>query len=484
MEDIEESCVVTGNSDVSIIIPTSKSNEIFNRSMKSSSSSKKILHQIPEDILNDECLNQAIAQLLPPNYHFEIHKTLWRLRKEKVTRVALQFPEGLLMYACTLADIFERFAQVEVWILGEVTYGACCVDDFTAKALGCDFLVHYGHSCLVSVETTLLRSMYVFVEIDIDIEHLANTLRSNFEDIPSSLKSNSLSSLSSSLSSSISSDDHLSPSFHTKSPNPMDRPCRLFLMSTIQFVSALQKTRDYLNCESSRLEIVIPQSKPLSPGELLGCTAPSLSTFLMDGQCQKLNYLIYVGDGRFHLEALMIANPNLIAYCYNPYNKILSREHYDHHEMQRMRREAIQRAALASTFGLILGTLGRQGSLHVLKELETRLKKCSKLYYVVLLSEISPKKLDLFLYDNGNGNENNNEDDQPHSHCHQPDAWIQTACPRLSIDWGESFSKPLLTPYELQVALSLLDWQNPYPMDYYASQSLGPWTPRHSSTHR
>ncbi|KAF2309345.1 hypothetical protein GH714_001866 [Hevea brasiliensis] len=28
------------------------------------------------------------------------------------------------------------------------------------------------------------------------------------------------------------------------------------------------------------------------------------------------------------------------------------------------------------------------------------------------------------------------------------DAWIQIAYPRLSIDWGEAFEKPLLTPFE------------------------------------
>ena len=32
--------------------------------------------------------------------------------------------------------------------MGDVTYGACCVDDYTARALGCDMMVHYGHSCL------------------------------------------------------------------------------------------------------------------------------------------------------------------------------------------------------------------------------------------------------------------------------------------------------------------------------------------------
>ena len=37
--------------------------------------------------------------------------------------------------------------------MGDVTYGACCVDDFTAKALGADLLIHYGHSCLGEIHT-------------------------------------------------------------------------------------------------------------------------------------------------------------------------------------------------------------------------------------------------------------------------------------------------------------------------------------------
>ena len=42
-------------------------------------------------------------------------------------------------------------------MMGDVTYGACCVDDFSAAALGADLLVHYGHSCLVPVDVTKAR---------------------------------------------------------------------------------------------------------------------------------------------------------------------------------------------------------------------------------------------------------------------------------------------------------------------------------------
>ena len=34
-------------------------------------------------------------------------------------------PEGLLLYACTIADIIQEFTQAETLIMGDVTYGAC-----------------------------------------------------------------------------------------------------------------------------------------------------------------------------------------------------------------------------------------------------------------------------------------------------------------------------------------------------------------------
>ena len=71
------------------------------------------------------------------------------------------------------------FADVEhCFILGDVTYGACCIDDFSASALGADFLVHYGHSCLVPVDVTKVPCMYIFVDIKIDTEHLIESVRS------------------------------------------------------------------------------------------------------------------------------------------------------------------------------------------------------------------------------------------------------------------------------------------------------------------
>lgn len=50
----------------------------------------------------------------------------------------------------------------------------------------------------------------------------------------------------------------------------------------------------------------------------------------------------------------------------------------------------------AKKYGLILGTLGRQGKPQILKYLETSIKEQGKESINVLLSEIFPGKLDQF----------------------------------------------------------------------------------------
>lgn len=123
--------------------------------------------------------------------------------------------------------------------------------------------------------------------------------------------------------------------------------------------------------------------------------------------------------------------------------------------MHKNRQTAIEKASTAKTFGLILGTLGRQGSTIVYDNLKQSLESAGRKYVMVLLSEIFPGKLEQFA---------------------EVEAWVQVACPRLSIDWGTAFTTPLLTPYEVSVALKKAEWNSRYPMDFYAYSSLGNWT--------
>ena len=73
------------------------------------------------------------------------------------------------------------------------------------------------------------------------------------------------------------------------------------------------------------------------------------------------------------------------------------------------------------SWGVILGTLGRQGNPRTLDFLTKKLKDNGKSVFTILLSEIFPQKLKLM--------------------SSSVEAWVQIACPRLSIDWGLAFDK-------------------------------------------
>lgn len=48
--------------------------------------------------------------------------------------------------------------------------------------LGCDLMVHYGHSCLIPIqETQGIKMLYVFVYIEMNLGHFIDVLKTNFE---------------------------------------------------------------------------------------------------------------------------------------------------------------------------------------------------------------------------------------------------------------------------------------------------------------
>jgi diphthamide synthase subunit DPH2 len=96
-----------------------------------------------------------------------------------------------MIYGPIIADILEEYTYPETpegkWegmtleplLLADVTYGACCIDDFTAKEMGAEMIVHYGHSCLskwIVQSVIALRSKCTLASPCI-ANHLENTIR-------------------------------------------------------------------------------------------------------------------------------------------------------------------------------------------------------------------------------------------------------------------------------------------------------------------
>lgn len=159
---------------------------------------------------------------------------------------------------------------------------------------------------LVPMNLTTIKTLYIFVEIGIDSVHLSETVRSNFPTDRDLFYENLLDSEEEQ--SHIAPGSQIGPNSqlrieHTESSSSLNnnssrvavakKPTKLALVSTIQFVAALQRLKEDLTSEldqaesatgsSKRLlwkgkyDAVIPQARPLSPGEILGCTAPTLT---------------------------------------------------------------------------------------------------------------------------------------------------------------------------------------------------------------
>ena len=74
---------------------------------------------------------------------------------------------------------------------------------------------------------------------------------------------------------------------------------KLTVMGTIQVAAAIFHAKPPL--EAHYADVEIPQAKPLSPGEVLGCTAPDVTA----AGCEAF---VFVADGRFHLEARLLGH--------------------------------------------------------------------------------------------------------------------------------------------------------------------------------
>lgn len=173
-------------------------------------------------------------------------------------------------------------------------------------------------SSSVPVDTTTIKTLYVFVEISVDRAHLAASIRLNFPScIPSPIYKGSEKGKGPALEIQLGDEAATTPpssASDSRMPGDDQVKTKLAVVGTIQFVAAVQGLKDdleaYLPEDQSQperlaieggpsadmdiqppssqsqaphktrkpvFEVSVPQVKPLSPGEILGCTAPRLA---------------------------------------------------------------------------------------------------------------------------------------------------------------------------------------------------------------
>lgn len=217
-----------------------------------------------------------------------------------------------------LLEGVEEGVEVEPFICGEAVFGACCVDDVLSKMLGADAIVHFGHSEIVP-RSVVCGKDGAFLAVYVPVTSSQWSVEAAHDAIAHGI--------------------------------PHDQ--RLAVVSTVQFVRGARQIADMLRADGRTVDC--PTIPGLSQGEILGCTAPtfapgtvdaivfvlvpsSLLSFIVHHTVHKRTHTRYVGDGRFHLEAAMLANPHTPTVQYDPFTGHFSREEHDCQAIAQRRR--------------------------------------------------------------------------------------------------------------------------------------------------
>ena len=97
----------------------------------------------------------------------------------------------------------------------------------------------------------------------------------------------------------------------------------------------------------------------------------------------------------------------------------------------------------AQNFAILIGEKPGQMRRSLALKLKRMLAKQGKKGYLLALEHVGPELIDFYPVD----------------------AFVNTACPRIAIDDSVKYAKPLVTPFELEVALGEKKWETGYQFD-------------------
>ena len=276
--------------------------------------------------------------------HGEILKELKKLGAECVL---IQSPEGLRREAEELADFLEENG-LTVILHGEINYGACDPADSDARRLGCDALIHLGHSYM----RLNLEVPTIFVPAFAKVE-LVPALEKNIEEI-----------------------------------RKLGR--RIALVTTAQHVHRLGEARNFL--EKNGFEVLIGRgdSRVSWPGQVLGCNFSSAKV--------EAEGVLFIGSGLFHPVGVAVATkkPTL---AINPYSGDAIWMDAEAERLIRKRWAQIAKAMDAKSFGVVVSTKKGQLRLAEAKRIVELLRGHGRSARLIAMDHISYPKLEGFPFD-------------------------------------------------------------------------------------
>ena len=357
---------------------------------------------------------------------YEIERTVAEIRKGKFTRVALQFPDIMLPDAPKVFEALskgldpmrsysgqhsaqstdsnqlldgveklsiasEKLPAVRLYILADTSYGACCVDEIAAEHINADAVVHYGRACLSP--TARIPVIHIFT-----VQQLQDqvSLIQDFED------------------------------FY------VDHQAMIILMADVTYqvhlekITAVLQSRGYSNIYMT--DIMHNPSSPL-PNRTIPNEVKTDPSKLKEWQ------LFHISEPP---ESLLLTLASRLAgiriYPLTTADDERYRQSFLASTSQALNRRyaLLTSVSTASIFGILINTLSVKNYLHIIEHIKSQIQAAGKKSYTFVVGKVNAAKVANFS---------------------EIGAWVVVGCWESSLIDSRDFWKPVLTPFELELAL-------------------------------
>ncbi|KAG7330001.1 hypothetical protein KOW79_006223 [Hemibagrus wyckioides] len=349
---------------------------------------------------------------------YQINETCSFITSNNFKKVALQFPDELLVDCVAVSTALERETQAKTYILGDTTYGSCCVDEVAAEHVGADCIVHYGHSCLSP--SRRLPLMYVFGKRPINVQECARAFRDLYPD----------------------------------------HETHVIILYDVTYSHAIDDFQRLLGDTYPNAVFSVLRADN-SHGQVYGPLKVSSNSICQDdgfvhkfGRQFGLNQgknvedyrMFYIGHEGLILTNFMMTWNRCAFSSFNPDTSTGRVESININKALMKRYYAIERAKDASVVGILVGTLGVSNYLTIIEQLKESIRKAGKKSYMFAMGKINVPKLANFL---------------------EIDVYVLVACPENSLLDSSEFYRPVVTPFEMEVACNKhREWSGEYITDF------------------
>jgi len=205
----------------------------------------------------------------------------------------------------------------------------------------------------------------------------------------------------------------------------------LGLATTVQHVDMLSEARELL-VKVGKSVAIGDAGKLKYAGQVTGCSYGNARAVAKDVEA-----FLFIGGGKFHAIGLALATAKPVIEA-DPYEKRAYPIDNEVQTIMKQRWATIHEAKKAENFGVLIGLKSGQEKLDEALKVREKLEEREKRATLLALREITPEALMQFP---------------------TVEAFVNTACLRVSLDDASKFLKPVLTSEETSVVLGEMSWE-------------------------